>query len=42
MQIEQADLADAQTVRACHEVFMAAQRIDEPDGPWLTERPFGG
>jgi GNAT superfamily N-acetyltransferase len=42
MHIEQADLADAQTVRACHEVLTAALRIDEPDGPWITERPFGG
>jgi GNAT superfamily N-acetyltransferase len=42
MHIEQADPADAQTIRACHEVLMAVLHIDEPHGPWPTERPFGG
>jgi len=42
MHIEQLDLADAQKIRACHEVWLAAQRVDEPEGPWFTERPFGG
>jgi GNAT superfamily N-acetyltransferase len=42
MHIEQVDLGDARAARACHEVYMAAGRIDEPEGPWLTERPFGG
>jgi GNAT superfamily N-acetyltransferase len=41
MRIEQADLADADTIRACFQVFLAAQQVDEPDGPWFTERPFG-
>jgi GNAT superfamily N-acetyltransferase/RimJ/RimL family protein N-acetyltransferase len=42
MRIKQVDLADADTIRACFEVFLAAQRADEPDGPFFTERPFRG
>jgi GNAT superfamily N-acetyltransferase/RimJ/RimL family protein N-acetyltransferase len=42
MRIKQVDLADADTTRACFEVFLAAQRADEPDGPFFTERPFRG
>jgi GNAT superfamily N-acetyltransferase/RimJ/RimL family protein N-acetyltransferase len=42
MHIEQADLADAKKIRACYEVYLAAQRVDEPGGPWFTDRPFGG
>jgi GNAT superfamily N-acetyltransferase len=42
MHIEQADLADADTIRGCFEVFLAAQQMDEPEGPWFTERPFRG
>ncbi len=42
MHIERVDLADAQTVRACHEGYLAAERVDEPDGPWMGERLFGG
>ena len=42
MHIEQADLADAKKIRACYEVYLAAQRVDEPEGPWFTDRPFGG
>ncbi len=42
MRIEQADLADPRAVRECFEVFHAAERVDEPAGPWFTERPFGG
>jgi len=42
MHIERADLADADTIRGCFEVFLAAQQIDEPEGPWFTERPFRG
>ena len=42
MHIDQADLADAKKIRACHEVYLAAQRVDEPGGPWFTDRPFGG
>ena len=41
MHIEQADLADAKTIRECYEVYLAAQRVDEPGGPWFTDRPFG-
>ena len=29
-------------VRECYEVYLAAQRVDEPEGPWQTEQPFGG
>jgi GNAT superfamily N-acetyltransferase len=42
MHIERADLTDADTIRGCFEVFLAAQQMDEPDGPWFTERPFRG
>ncbi len=40
MHIEQADLADAKKISACFEVYLAAQRVDEPGGPWFTDRPF--
>jgi GNAT superfamily N-acetyltransferase len=42
MHIERLDLADTDTIRACFELFLAAQQVDEPDGPWFTERPFRG
>jgi hypothetical protein len=42
MRIEQADPADTRKARECHEVYLAAQRVDEPGGPWLTDRAFGG
>jgi GNAT superfamily N-acetyltransferase/RimJ/RimL family protein N-acetyltransferase len=42
MRIEQVDLADPGAIRECFEVALAAQRVDEPAGPWWTERPFGG
>ena len=42
MRIKRVDLADADTIRACFEVFLAAQQADEPDGPFFTERPFRG
>ena len=42
MRIERVDLADADTIRACFEVFHAAEQVDEPDGPFFTERPFRG
>jgi GNAT superfamily N-acetyltransferase len=42
MRIEQADPANPGTIRECFEVHLAAQRVDEPAGPWFTERPFGG
>jgi GNAT superfamily N-acetyltransferase len=42
MHIERLDRADADTIRACFQVFLAAQQVDEPDGPWFTERPFRG
>jgi GNAT superfamily N-acetyltransferase len=42
MRIEQADPADTRKARECHEVYLAAQRGDEPGGPWLTDRVFGG
>jgi len=40
--IEQVDLTDTGKIRECFEVHHAAQRVDEPEGPWFTERPFGG
>jgi len=42
MRIEQADPADVRQARACHEVYLAAQRVDEPQGPWLGDRAFAG
>ena len=42
MRIEQVDLADTEKIRECFEVHHAAQRVDEPEGPWFTEQPFGG
>jgi GNAT superfamily N-acetyltransferase len=42
MRIKRVDPADADTIRACFEVFLAAQRVDEPDGPFFTEQPFRG
>ena len=42
MRIERLDPADTDTIRACFELFLAAQQVDEPDGPWFTERPFRG
>jgi GNAT superfamily N-acetyltransferase len=42
MRIEQVDLADTRRIRACYEAYLAAQRVDEPGGPWFTDRPFGG
>ncbi len=42
MRIKRVDPADADTIRACFEAFLAAQRVDEPDGPWFTEQPFRG
>jgi GNAT superfamily N-acetyltransferase len=42
MRIEQADPSDPLRARVCHEVYLAAQRVDEPGGPWFTDRAFGG
>jgi GNAT superfamily N-acetyltransferase len=42
MHIERLDLADTDTIRGCFEVVLTAQQVDEPDGPWFTERPFRG
>jgi GNAT superfamily N-acetyltransferase len=42
MHIEPVDLTDAENAHACYEVSLAAQRVDEPEGPWLTERLFRG
>jgi GNAT superfamily N-acetyltransferase len=44
MKIEQVGLGPADTgqIRACFEVCLAAERVDEPAGPWFTERPFTG
>lgn len=42
MRIEQLDLADTEKIGACYETCLAAQRVDEPEGPWFTEQPFRG
>ncbi len=41
MHIEQLDLSDVAGIRACHAVFQAAQRVDEPEEPLMGERIFG-
>ena len=41
MRIEQVDLADAERIRACHQVYLAAHRVDTPE-PWLMDRLFSG
>jgi GNAT superfamily N-acetyltransferase len=42
MQLEAVDLADAERIRACHDIYLEAQRVDDPDGGWLSYRPFSG
>ncbi|MGH3191050.1 MAG: hypothetical protein ACRDPY_42930 [Streptosporangiaceae bacterium] len=42
MHLEAVDLADAERVRACHDIYAEAQRVDDPDGGWLSYRPFSG
>jgi GNAT superfamily N-acetyltransferase len=42
MRIDRLDPADTDTIRRCFTTFAATQRADEPDGPFLTERPFRG
>lgn len=42
MHIERVDLADTQSIKACDEAFLAAQRADCPEEPRLTGPPFRG
>jgi GNAT superfamily N-acetyltransferase len=42
MHMEQVDLADVQTIRACDEVSLAAQEADCPEESRLTGSPFRG
>jgi GNAT superfamily N-acetyltransferase len=42
MHIERLDLADADTICGCFEASLAAEKVDEPDGPWFTEHVFRG
>jgi GNAT superfamily N-acetyltransferase len=42
MRIEQADPSDPLRARVCHEVYLAAQRVDEPGAPWFTDRAYAG
>jgi GNAT superfamily N-acetyltransferase len=39
--IEQLDLTDAAGIRGCHEAWVAAQKVDEPEEPLMGERIFG-
>jgi GNAT superfamily N-acetyltransferase len=41
MRIAQWDPADEKTVRACHEIMVAAQRVDDPVSPPIWHRAFG-
>jgi GNAT superfamily N-acetyltransferase len=36
------DTADSERMLACHEVYLAAHRADEPDGNWLGPSAFSG
>jgi GNAT superfamily N-acetyltransferase len=40
MQIEQVDLASTATRRACHEIYLAALRADQAEGPLLSAGRF--
>ncbi len=41
MRIEQFDpAADADSTRACHEIYLAGQPLDDPLGPAMSFRPF--
>jgi GNAT superfamily N-acetyltransferase len=42
MQMERLDFTDDQTMLACHQVYLAARRADEPDGPWMAAQTFSG
>ena len=42
MHLEAVDLADAERIRACHDIYLEAQRVDDPEGGWLSYRPFHG
>ncbi len=42
MRIERLDLTDTKKMRECHEVFLAALRVDQPEGPWFTDHLFRG
>ncbi len=42
MRIEQADPSDTRSARLCHEVYLAALRVDEPGGPSFADRAFAG
>jgi GNAT superfamily N-acetyltransferase len=42
MRIEQADPSDTRSARMCHEVYLAAQRVDEPGGPSFADRAWTG
>jgi GNAT superfamily N-acetyltransferase len=42
MRIEQADPSDTRSARLCHEVYLAALRVDEPGGPRFADRAFAG
>jgi GNAT superfamily N-acetyltransferase len=42
MRIGRVDLAGSQGIGACHLVYLAARRADEPEGPSLPGRQFGG
>jgi GNAT superfamily N-acetyltransferase len=42
MRIEQADPSDTRSARVCHEVYLAALRVDEPGGPSFTDRAYAG
>jgi len=38
--IERLEYDDADAVRGCHSVHLAAQRADDPQGTWLSAAPF--
>ncbi len=42
VRIERVDFDDADAVRDCHFVHLAAHQADDPQGAWLSAAPFGG
>ena len=42
MDIERLEYDDADTVRGCHSVHLAAHQADDPQGTWLSAAPFLG
>jgi GNAT superfamily N-acetyltransferase len=42
MRAEALDLTNGERIRACHDIYLAAQQVDDPDGAAMSYRPFRG